>query len=78
MDTRPIYEIAYETRKLWQKPYFGAVPYLDAMCSLTNITDDYGCDSGRSVVAYFLANATSWKGDDARRIKKELNAMLKS
>lgn len=56
-------------------PY--AEPYLDAMSCLKNINDNYGCDSGRSIVAYFLSNATSWKGDKAREIKKELNKMLK-
>ena len=34
-------------------------------------------DSGRSVVAYFLANAGTWRGEVARRVKKELNAMIK-
>jgi hypothetical protein len=28
-------------------------------------------------VRYFLANATSWKGETARAIKAELKAMLK-
>jgi hypothetical protein len=43
---------------------------------LTSIDDDYYLDSGRSVVLYFLSNAASWRGDDARRIKKELKEML--
>jgi hypothetical protein len=69
--------IASEIRRDWRNPYFGAVPYLSAMASLGSITDDYGADSGRSIVAYFLSNATNWRGETARRIKKELNAMLK-
>lgn len=74
---RPLSEIAREIRKDWQKPYFGAVPYLDAMSTLDKISDNYYMDSGSSIVIYFLANAQTWKGEKAREIKKELNAMLK-
>lgn len=75
--SRPISAIAREITRLWPKPYFGAVPYLRAMGELGDIKDNYYEDSARSVVAYFLSNATTWRGDDARRIKAELNAMLK-
>jgi len=47
------------------------------MGALNSIKDNYGYDSGTSVVAYFLSNASSWKGETARRIKKELKAMMK-
>lgn len=76
MTHRPLYEIAWEIRNDWKKPYFGAVPYLDAMESLNSIDDNYIMDSGRSIVTYFLANAGTWKGEVARNIKKELKAML--
>lgn len=56
----------------WQKPYFGAVPYIDAMLQLESIDDMYGCDTAESIVLYFLSNATTWKGEKAREIKKEL------
>ena len=75
--TRPLYEIAAEIRKDWQKVYFGAVPYLDAMSTLTSIEDNYMFDSAKSVVLYFLSNATTWKGDVARRVKAELKTMSK-
>jgi hypothetical protein len=75
--TRPLYEIAREIRKTWPKVWFGAVPYLDAMGTLDKISDNYGSDSGKSIVLYFLSNATTWKGDDARRIKAELKATMK-
>jgi hypothetical protein len=75
---RPLSTIANEVRRDWKKVYFGAVPYLDAMSTLNAISDNYYSDSGRSIVAYFLANAMTWKGDKAREIKKELNAMLKA
>ncbi len=74
---RPLYTIASEIRKDWQKVYFGAVPYLQAMQTLNSIDDDYGMDSGRSIVNYFLANAQTWKGETAKRIKAELKAMAK-
>ena len=75
--TRPLYEVAEEIRKDWKRIYFGAKPYLDAMSCLESINDNYGWDSGKSIVLYFLANASSWRGEVARRIKKELNAMVK-
>jgi hypothetical protein len=73
--TRPLHVIASEIRKTWPKVYFGAVPYLEALESLTNITDNYGQDSGKSMVLYFLANATTWRGEDAKRIKAELKKL---
>ena len=82
--TRSLYTIAGEIKKDWKanskdgKIYFGAVPYLDAMSTLDKITDKYYEDSGTSIVAYFLANAMTYRGEVARQIKKELNAMLKS
>ena len=74
---RPIYQIATEIRKDWKPVYFGAAPYLDAMCSLREITDEYGHDSARSIVLYFLSNAATWRGPIARELKKELNDLVK-
>ena len=74
---RDLSAIAYEILDNWHKPYFGAVPYIDAMTCLTSIDDNYGADPARQVVAYFLSNATTWRGETARRVKAELNAMLK-
>lgn len=75
--TRPIYEIAREIQNDWKRPYFGAVPYLEAMQSLDSIRDNYYDDTGESVVLYFLANANTWRGETARRVKAELKAMTK-
>lgn len=72
---RSISTIAREIRADWQKPYFGAVPYLSAMQSLDSIEDNYFEDSGKSVVLYFLANAQTWKGEKARSIKAELKKL---
>jgi len=75
--TRSLATIAREIRADWTKPYFGAVPYLDAMGSLDTMQDKYYYDDAQSVVLYFLANAGTWKGEAARRIKAELKTMLK-
>jgi hypothetical protein len=73
---RPLYAIASEIRKDWgSKINFGAKPYLDAMSSLDKVTDNYVMDSGKSIIIYFLSNATTWRGETAKRIKAELKTM---
>ena len=74
---RPIHQIAMDISLKWDKVYFGAVPYLQAMHSIQNIDDMYGLDKARSVVVYFLSNATTFRGEDARRLKAELRDILK-
>ena len=78
MDHRPLHVIAREISTDWKKPYFGAVPYLDAMRQLNSIHGEFYNDSAKSIVAYFLANASTWRGDTARRVKAELKALLKA
>lgn len=75
--TRPISTIARDIRADWKNVWFGAVPYLDAMSELDSIKDNYMHDSAESVVAYFLANAKTWRGQKAREIKSELKQLLK-
>ena len=78
METRKLYEIASEIRNDWgNKMYYGAVPYVKAMMCLGSVKDKYILDSGDTIVRYFLANASTWRGETARRIKKELKDMLK-
>jgi len=80
LPTMPLYRIAALCQRDWLtqgKIYFGAKPYLEALVCLENITDEYGCDSGRSIVSYFLCNAGTWKGPIARAVKAELNKRLK-
>ena len=76
-EQRSLSTIAREIMKDWKKPYFAAIPYLDVMRDLDKITDMYMADSARSIVTYFLSNAGAWRGPEAKRIKAELNAMLK-
>lgn len=73
---RPLHEIAEEIRRDWKKVYFGAVPYLEALECMDSPQKNFGDDSGREIVLYFLSNATSWKGETARRIKAELKEMI--
>jgi len=60
-------------------PGYGAEPYFKAMvelgrAGLESPEDNYYNDKARDVVIYFLSNATSFRGDVARRIKAELKA----
>jgi hypothetical protein len=68
--------IAAEIRRDWKKVNYAAEPYLNAMRELDSVNDPYFQDSGRSIVAYFLANASSWRGETAKRVKAELKGML--
>lgn len=74
---RELSVIASEIHRNWKPVNFAAKPYLIAMLSLQSINDNYGMDSGLDIVLRFLCNAGSWRGEVARRIKKELNAMVK-
>ena len=73
---RPLYEIAKEVRADWGANVdYGAKPYLDAMSGLDSINSNYGMDSAKSVVCYFLANAGQYRGETAKRVKAELKKM---
>jgi hypothetical protein len=75
---RPVNVIASEIRKDWYPNVnFAAKDYLDAMGTLNSVNDNYIHDSGRRIVGGFLCNASTWRGEVARRVKKELNAMIK-
>lgn len=74
---RPIHVIASEIRKDWKKIHFGAQPYLEAMEVINSINDRYYFDTAKSIVIYFLANSTTWKGEKAKEIKKELKKLIK-
>lgn len=72
---RPLHEIAAEIIADWKRPYFGAVPYLDAMRYLDGTDDAFGEQDAGAIVAYFLNNAGTWRGPVARRVKAELKEM---
>lgn len=74
--TRPLHKIADDIMRKWRNPANSAIPYINAMTYLNKITDSYVNDPADQVVLYFLNNAKGWRGDDARRVKAELRAML--
>ena len=59
--------------------HYTLVPYVDAMLQIHSSDPDatYIYDDARTIVMYFLANASVWKGETARRIKNELKTNYK-
>ena len=80
-EIRPISSIARDIASEWSKAKNGinyaAKPYLSAMRSLSGIKDQYGLDDARSIVNYFLCNASGFRGGNAKNLKNELKAHLK-
>ena len=74
---RLICEVARDIKKAWVKVSPCAVPYLQAMYSLTNVNDMYGFDNARDIVNYFLCNASTFRGEQARELKAELKELIK-
>lgn len=72
LETKTISDIAATIFSDWKNVSPHARPYLDAMLDLLTIKDQYGADSGYSIVAYFLANSSGYRGDNAKMIKAEL------
>jgi hypothetical protein len=75
IQTRSLSAIAHDIKNDWQKVNYAAVPYLDAMLELESINDNYYHDTAHSVVAYFLANASSYRGEKAKHLKSELKLL---
>jgi len=78
---RELHQIGREINDDWRligkgvSPY--ARPYLDALLTLGSIDDDYIAENADTVVRYFLANASTYRGEKARTLKAELKSMLK-
>jgi hypothetical protein len=77
-EPRTLSQIAREIRNDWRNVNYAAAPYLSAMATLRSVDDSYYEDDARSVVLYFLSNASAWRGETAKRIKAELKAMTKA
>lgn len=75
---RTFQQIAKDIKSTWLNVYFGAVPYLEAMLELDTTDPDapYIFETARDMVTYFLANAQTFRGEDARRLKAELKSMI--
>ena len=74
--TRTIKAIAKEIKQVWVKPNYAAVPYLDAMLQVEKPDDMFYAEKASSLVAYFLSNASTFRGEDARRLKAELKKVI--
>ena len=72
MKDKSISELGLIIRADWTKPYFGARPYITALCQIHSIDDYYGNEPATHVIRYFLANAGKWRGETARLVKTEL------
>jgi len=68
--------IAREISRDWKNVNYAARPYLEAMRSLDSVNDSYYQDSAKSVVFYFLANASGYRGDTAKAHKAALKAIV--
>ncbi len=77
MANRTISLIARDIRKEWgAKVNFAAKPYLEAMFSLSDATDNYGFDSAKSIILRFLGNASGFRGEKAKALKAELKLIV--
>jgi hypothetical protein len=70
-------EIAHAIAKDWKNVSPYAKDYLNAMKEIRSVNDNYYADSAHSVILYFLANAGSYRGENARTYKALLKALLK-
>lgn len=75
---RTFQQIARDIKSVWLNVYFGAVPYLEAMLTLdtSDPNDMYLYDTAGDIIRYFLANAQTFRGADANKLKAELKSML--
>jgi hypothetical protein len=67
-----IADLARIVSATWPKVNYAAKPYLDAMRSLHSIGNAFHADDGKSIVLYFLSNASGYRGETAKLIKAEL------
>jgi len=73
---RTLREIALDIRRNWKNVNPYANEYLKVMGKLDTIDEEYLYTNGRTVVMYFLSNATGFRGIDAKRIKLELKNLI--
>ena len=75
---RTFQQIAKDIKSTWMNVYFGAVPYLEALLTLdtTDPNAMYCYYTAGDIAMYFLANAQTFRGADARRLKEELKTLI--
>lgn len=71
---RNLSDIAKDIRSNWKDISYWAEPYLQAMEQNHSSEPDapYIFEDAQTQVMYFLANAQYWRGETAKKIKKEL------
>ncbi len=72
---RTISTIARDISRNWENVNYAARPYLNAMYELEGPNDYVMSDSARSIVLYFLGNASSFRGPIAKALKLELKTL---
>lgn len=75
---RPVYKIAEDILNSWDSPNYAARPYLAAMLTINNEQEKYGHETAKSIILYFLSNATTFKGLKAKELKAELKQLIKN
>lgn len=75
---RTFQQIARDVKSTWMNVYFGAVPYLEALLTLDTTDPEalYRIETAGDITRYFLANAQTFRGADARRLKEELKTLI--
>lgn len=75
---RTFSEIAKDIRKNWQNMSPAAEPYVNALAEIKSSDKNarYYFEDAETQVLYFLSNAGTWRGPEAKRIKSELKSML--
>lgn len=76
-DQVSVREIALAISKDWQNVSPYAKDYLEAMKHIDDINGNFYADSAVSVVSYFLANASTYRGENAKAYKDLLKKILK-
>lgn len=76
---RTFQQIARDVKSTWMNVYFGAVPYLEALLTLDTTDPEalYGIEMAGDITRYFLANAQTFRGADAKMLKQELTDLIK-
>jgi len=71
---RTLREIALEIASDWKGiKHAGARDALECMKEMEKITERFGTDpNGYSVISSFLSCSAGWRGEVARRVKREL------
>lgn len=74
LPSAPLSSIASVIKRDWKNVSPYALPYLQALFRLGDMSSAYGLDDAKSIILYFLSNAAGWRGPVAKAIKAELKS----